>query len=76
VISTRVVELDGTGAGRVNVPPAWYAGSNASHGETILADGDNLGTTLPTYANMRVVAGDVTVTGGVPDGEVALYFSF
>ncbi len=71
--STKVVELDGTGHGTVNVPPALYYGQQNATG--VNNDGDDLGTVLLTSATARFVVGDVHVSGA-PNSEAALYFQF
>ena len=71
-IQTKVVELDGNGAGSVNVAPMYFIGSAGAG--SVQADGDDLGTALLTRATERFVVGDVHVSGGAAHGEAALYF--
>lgn len=69
---TKVVDLDGAGAGSVHLPGCYYTGSlGAGHVEN---HGDDLGTALLTKKDIRFVVGDVNVSGGTPGGEASLYF--
>jgi hypothetical protein len=71
-ISTKVVDLDGAGAGSVHIAPGYYVGAaGVTHVEN---HGNDLGTALLTKKDIRFVVGDVNVSGGVASGEAALYF--
>jgi hypothetical protein len=70
--TTRVVDLDGAGAGSVHIPPMYFVGaSGVTHVEN---HGNDLGTALLTQASARFVVGPVNVSGGTPDGEASLFF--
>lgn len=71
-ISTKVIELDGAGAGSVHIPPCYFTGG---HGFTTATNhGDNLGTALLTKATAQFVHGEIDVYGGTADGEATLFF--
>jgi hypothetical protein len=73
-LSTRVVDLDGSGAGTITVPPCFYAG--ADDAGTVVADyGGNVGVAPLTSGTMKVVEGQIVVTGA-PNGAAALFFDF
>ena len=71
-VVTKVVTLDADGKGHVDVAPMFYVGEKDA--PTVENDGDNLGTQLLTRGTARFVVGTVSVSGGVADGECALYF--
>lgn len=71
-ISTKVIELDGSGAGSVRVTPCYFVGALGC--TTVSNDGDNLGTAFLTQGTARFAVGEVDVSGGSPSGEAVLYF--
>ena len=77
-LTTKVVELDGTGAGDVNVGPMFYLGASEAvtveAGSAGVADNLQLGDEWLTYGTAKFVVGNVHVSGGSPDSDLALYF--
>lgn len=77
-LTTKVVELDGSGSGDVTVAPMFYLG--ASEPVTVeagTAGGHNnieLGDEFRTYKDGQFVVGGIHVSGGTPDSDLALYF--
>jgi hypothetical protein len=70
--TTKVIELDGAGAGSVHVSPMYFVGAaGVTHVDN---HGDDLGTAFLTKKDARFVVGDVNVSGGAASGEAALYF--
>lgn len=68
---TKVITLDGAGAGSVHVPPSFYAGiDGATQADN---EGGDLGTAQLTSGTMKFVEGIVNVTGGTPSGEATVY---
>lgn len=70
-IHTKVIDLDGAGAGSVHVPPSFFAGiDGATHADN---EGGDLGTAQLTFGTMKFVEGVITVDGGAASGKATVY---
>lgn len=72
---TRVVTVDGAGAGTVEVGPCWYIGANGAGGGSVTADvGGSLGASLLTPATLKFCKGTITLAGWTALSDVELFF--
>lgn len=75
MIRTRVLALDGAGAGELGIPPSRYVGTpDASDIGTLTNLGRALTQALLDPPDYELASGDVAVAGGTPGASVRLLF--
>lgn len=68
---TKVIDLDGAGAGSVHVPPSFYAGIDGATGAD--NEGNELGTAQLTFGTLKFVEGQINVRGGAASDKATVY---